>query len=243
MRRKIYAEALEAKDSMNAMVVFNMMKQEQKEDRSLALEERRVALEEENAKQEWKRKELEDARSALRLLPAITAILMDSEGSAEERLRTRGSFSRRGGVQSCSRRKRAKRACRASNEIVPNHFQNKRRGGAPRTGAFSAPRSLESSGGCSHYSSFHFVQLAMECFKTSRLRRPEKLESIKLDCGVDRASSGEFCFSIFDWTWRHSIWVQARGIRGDADNSATGVGGGDVFRTVWIVEANALRLH
>src|ERR1043165_1417570 len=41
---------------------------------------------EENAKQEWKRQELEDARSALRLLPRITEILMGTEGTAEERL-------------------------------------------------------------------------------------------------------------------------------------------------------------
>jgi hypothetical protein len=63
-----------------------MMKQEKKEDRSLALEERRMALEEENAKQEWRRQELEDARSALRLLPSIHAILMEGEMEAEERL-------------------------------------------------------------------------------------------------------------------------------------------------------------
>lgn len=86
MRRKIYAEALEAKDSVKAMMVFNMMKQEQEKDRSLALEERRMALEEENAKQEWRRQELEDARSALRLLPAINAILMEGEMGAEERV-------------------------------------------------------------------------------------------------------------------------------------------------------------
>jgi hypothetical protein len=86
MRRKIYTEALEAKDSMKAMMVFNLMKAEQKEDRSLALEERRMALEEENAKQEWKRKELEDARSALKLLPMITEILMSGEGTDAERL-------------------------------------------------------------------------------------------------------------------------------------------------------------
>jgi hypothetical protein len=86
MRRKLYADALEAKDSGMAMMVFRMMKEEQKEDRSLALEERRMAVEEENAKQEWRRQELEDARSALKLLPAITEILMSADGSAEERL-------------------------------------------------------------------------------------------------------------------------------------------------------------
>jgi hypothetical protein len=62
------------------------MKEEQKEDRSLAIEERRMALEEENAKQEWRRQELEDARSTLRLLPTLTGILMEGEGTADERL-------------------------------------------------------------------------------------------------------------------------------------------------------------
>jgi hypothetical protein len=86
MRRKLYAGALDANDTAKAMEVFKVMKQEQKEDRTLALEERRMALEEENAKQEWKRQELEDARSALRLLPKVTEILMSTEGTAEERL-------------------------------------------------------------------------------------------------------------------------------------------------------------
>ena len=93
MRRKMYGDAMESKDSMRATMVFNMMKQEQKEDRTLALEERRMLLEEENAKQQWvlagraTRQELEDARSALKLLPTISAILMEENGSAEERLK------------------------------------------------------------------------------------------------------------------------------------------------------------
>ena len=86
MRRRMYAQALEAKDPSMAMAVFNMMKQEEKEDRTLTLQERQQALEEENAKQEWKRQELEDARSALKLLPRIAEILMGNEGTAEERL-------------------------------------------------------------------------------------------------------------------------------------------------------------
>ena len=86
MRRRMYAQGLEAKEPTMAMAVFNVVRQEQKEDRAMALEERRMALEEENAKQEWKRQELEDARSALRLLPKITEILMGVEGTAEERL-------------------------------------------------------------------------------------------------------------------------------------------------------------
>jgi len=87
MRRKMFTEALAAKSSMPAMSVFRMMKEEKKEDRALAIEERRMALEEANAKKEWCRQELEDARSALRLLPTLTQILMEEgEGTAEERL-------------------------------------------------------------------------------------------------------------------------------------------------------------
>src|ERR1051325_3090771 len=99
MRRKLYAGALDASDTAKAMEVFKLMKQEQKEDRTLALEERRMALEEENAKQEWKRQESEDARSALRLLPKITQILMDAEGTAEERLARARDVLGSGGVK------------------------------------------------------------------------------------------------------------------------------------------------
>jgi hypothetical protein len=86
MRRKLFAEALEAKDTARAMEVFKLMKQEQKEDRAMALQERRMALEEENAKNEWRRQELEEALSALKLLPKIAQILMSVDGTAEERL-------------------------------------------------------------------------------------------------------------------------------------------------------------
>ena len=99
MRRRMYAQALEQKDPTMAMAVFNMMKQEQKEDRAMALQERRLALEEENARQEWKRQELEDARSALKLLPRITEILMSSEGSAEERLASARELLSAGGAR------------------------------------------------------------------------------------------------------------------------------------------------
>ena len=41
---------------------------------------------EKNAKLGWRKLELQEARSALRLLPAIRAILMDGEMAAEERV-------------------------------------------------------------------------------------------------------------------------------------------------------------
>jgi hypothetical protein len=43
-------------------------------------------LAKENAKLGWRKLELQQARSALRLLPAIRAVLMDGEMAAEERL-------------------------------------------------------------------------------------------------------------------------------------------------------------
>jgi hypothetical protein len=46
-----------------------------------------MALEEENARQEWRARELEAAASALKLLPRIRSLLCDSEeGTADERL-------------------------------------------------------------------------------------------------------------------------------------------------------------
>jgi hypothetical protein len=45
-----------------------------------------AAVAEENAKIGWRRLELQQAKSALALLPKVTAILMEVNGSAEERL-------------------------------------------------------------------------------------------------------------------------------------------------------------
>jgi hypothetical protein len=47
---------------------------------------------EENAKLGWRKLELQQARSALRLLPAIRAILMDGETAAEERVARARAF-------------------------------------------------------------------------------------------------------------------------------------------------------
>src|SRR5438045_5399135 len=43
MRRKMYAQGLEAKSPMEATMVYNLMRSEQTEDRKLKLEERRMA--------------------------------------------------------------------------------------------------------------------------------------------------------------------------------------------------------
>ncbi len=86
MRQRMYAAALEAPTSAEAMVVFEKLKAEQKEDRELKLAERRMALEEEKTRQVWRARELEAARSALRLLPRVRELLCEGEGTAEERL-------------------------------------------------------------------------------------------------------------------------------------------------------------
>jgi hypothetical protein len=86
MRRKMYAGALDSSSGEKTKELYELMKEEQKEDRLLALQERRMSLEEENAKQEWRQAELEDARSALKLLPVVAEILNSVEGTAEERL-------------------------------------------------------------------------------------------------------------------------------------------------------------
>ena len=87
MRRKMHAQGLDAKNSMEAVMVYNLMRGEQSEDRKLKLEERRMALEERNAELDRRARELEAAASALKLLPRIRELLCEeSEGTAEERL-------------------------------------------------------------------------------------------------------------------------------------------------------------
>ncbi len=87
MRRKLYMQALDSKDPASAMSLYMMMRQERMEDRKEAREARRLALEEENARLERRHRELEEARTSLALLPKLTAIVMEGEAPAEDRLR------------------------------------------------------------------------------------------------------------------------------------------------------------
>ena len=50
------------------------------------MRERAMKVAEENAKLGWRKLELQQARSALRLLPAILQVVTGGEGTAEERL-------------------------------------------------------------------------------------------------------------------------------------------------------------
>jgi hypothetical protein len=50
------------------------------------MRERAMKVAEENAKLGWRKLELQQARSALRLLPSILQVVTGEEGTAEERL-------------------------------------------------------------------------------------------------------------------------------------------------------------
>jgi hypothetical protein len=66
--------------------VVKVLGEEKVREHELVMRERAMKVAEENAKLGWRKLELQQARSALRLLPAIRSILMDGEMAAEERV-------------------------------------------------------------------------------------------------------------------------------------------------------------
>ena len=62
------------------------MGEEKAREHELAMRERAMKVAEENAKLGWRKLELQQARSALRLLPAILEVVTGGDGTAEERL-------------------------------------------------------------------------------------------------------------------------------------------------------------
>src|SRR5687768_13996943 len=85
-RRKLVdvAEATSEPEKLEGLV--KTLSEEKAREHELAMRERAMKVAEENAKLGWRKLELQEARSALRLLPAIRAILMDGEMGAEERV-------------------------------------------------------------------------------------------------------------------------------------------------------------
>lgn len=73
-------------DSEKLVEVVKALSEEKAREHELVMRERAMKVAEENAKLGWRKLELQQARSALRLLPAIRAILMDGEMAAEERV-------------------------------------------------------------------------------------------------------------------------------------------------------------
>jgi hypothetical protein len=87
-RQKLLDVASTAKgaESEKLVEVMKTLGEEKAREHELAMRERAMKVAEENAKLGWRKLELQQARSALRLLPAIRAILMDGEMAAEERV-------------------------------------------------------------------------------------------------------------------------------------------------------------
>jgi hypothetical protein len=87
-RQKLLDVASNAKgeESAKLLEVMKSLGEEKAREHDLAMRERAMKVAEENAKLGWRKLELQEARSALRLLPAIRAILVDEEMAAEERV-------------------------------------------------------------------------------------------------------------------------------------------------------------
>ena len=85
-RQKLCDVAVESKDRGELMELMRTFGEEKAREHELAMRERAVKVAEENAKLGWRKLELQQARSALRLLPAIRAILMEGEVPAEVRV-------------------------------------------------------------------------------------------------------------------------------------------------------------
>jgi hypothetical protein len=77
--------------------VVKSLSEEKAREHESAMRERAMKVAEENAKLGWRKLELQQARSALRLLPTIRAILLEGEMGAEERVARAREFLMRDG--------------------------------------------------------------------------------------------------------------------------------------------------
>jgi len=73
-------------ESAKLAEVMKTLGEEKAREHELAMRERAMKVAEENAKLGWRKLELQQARSALRLLPAILQVVTGEGGTAEERL-------------------------------------------------------------------------------------------------------------------------------------------------------------
>ena len=85
-RRKLVdvAQATSEPEKLEGLV--KTLSEEKAREHELAMRERAMKVAEENAKLGWRKLELQQARSALRLLPAILQVVTGGDGTAEERL-------------------------------------------------------------------------------------------------------------------------------------------------------------
>jgi hypothetical protein len=85
-RQKLLDVASKSEEAEKLAEVVKTLSEEKAREHELAMRERAMKVAEENAKLGWRKLELQQARSALRLLPAILQVVTDEEGTAEERL-------------------------------------------------------------------------------------------------------------------------------------------------------------
>jgi hypothetical protein len=85
-RQKLLDVAATSEETEKLAEVVKTLSEEKAREHELAMRERAMKVAEENAKLGWRKLELQQARSALRLLPAILQVVTGGEGTAEERL-------------------------------------------------------------------------------------------------------------------------------------------------------------
>jgi hypothetical protein len=85
-RRALFEEALAEGNKELLLELYKAANEERARERELEISKRKAAAAEENAKTGRRRLELEQAKSALRLLPVVQQLLTEGNGTAEERL-------------------------------------------------------------------------------------------------------------------------------------------------------------
>lgn len=85
-RERMFTATVDTNFREALLETFNALNAEKVREKELALEERKVAVAEENARLGWRKLECENARSGLKLLPRIREILADQSAPAEERI-------------------------------------------------------------------------------------------------------------------------------------------------------------
>jgi len=85
-KQTLFEEAMAEGNKELLLELYRAVNEERARERELEVAQRKAAVAEENAKIGWRRLELEQTKSALRLLPRVQEALTEGEVSAEERL-------------------------------------------------------------------------------------------------------------------------------------------------------------
>jgi hypothetical protein len=85
-RRKLLDAVVTSEGPEQLVEVMKTLGEEKAREHELAMRDRAMKVAEENAKLGWRKLELQEARSALKLLPQILKVVTGSEGTSDERL-------------------------------------------------------------------------------------------------------------------------------------------------------------